>query len=149
MVATPPIQSPLTKEDELHWLALRLIPGLGTRKANQLLERLRTPQAIFRASRSELEASGLSGSVAQTIASGCTFDDAVDQQQKMLEAGRNDRKLCELRTQPASPDRGLGVSAVTMPTPVQPEGQGWRTSAPSFAARAPGPLQSCREMFYT
>jgi len=77
----------LTKEDELHWLALRLIPGLGTRKANQLLERLHTPQAIFRASRSELEATGLSGSVAQTIASGCTFDDAVDQQQKMLETG--------------------------------------------------------------
>ena len=44
-------------------------------------------QAIFRASRSELEARGLSGSIAQTIASGCTFDDAVDQQQKMLETG--------------------------------------------------------------
>ena len=87
MVAPPPIKPSLTKEEELHWLALRLIPGLGTRKANQLLERLRTPQAIFRASRSELEASGLSGSVAQTIASGCTFDDAVDQQQKMLETG--------------------------------------------------------------
>jgi len=83
----PPAKSPLTKEEELHWLALRLVPGLGTRRANQLLERLRTPQAIFRASRSELEATGLSGSVAQTIASGCTFDDAVDQQQKMLEAG--------------------------------------------------------------
>jgi len=78
---------PLTKEEELHWLALRLIPGLGTRKANQLLDRLKTPQAIFRASRSELEAAGLAGGVAQTIASGCTFDDAVDQQQKMLEAG--------------------------------------------------------------
>jgi DNA processing protein len=78
---------PITKEEELHWLALRLVPGLGTRKANQLLARLKTPQAIFRASRSELEASGLAGSVAQTIASGCTFDDAVDQQQKMLEAG--------------------------------------------------------------
>jgi DNA processing protein len=87
VVAPPPIESSITKEEQLHWLALRLIPGLGTRKANQLLERLRTPQAIFRASRSELEASGLSGSVAQTIASGCTFDDAVDQQQKMLETG--------------------------------------------------------------
>lgn len=76
-----------TKEDVLHWLALRLVPGLGTRKANQLLTQFRTPQAIFRASRSDLEASGLPGSVAQTIASGCTFDDAVDQQQKMLETG--------------------------------------------------------------
>src|SRR5579864_5302601 len=77
----------ITKEEELHWLALRLVPGLGTNKAGQLIERLRTPQAIFRASRSDLEASGLSGSVAQTIASGCTFEDAVDQQQKMLETG--------------------------------------------------------------
>ncbi len=76
-----------TKEDELHWLALRLIPGLGCRKANQVLSQFRTPQGIFRASRSDLESSGLSGSVAQTIASGCTFEDAVDQQQKMLETG--------------------------------------------------------------
>jgi DNA processing protein len=77
----------LNKEEELHWLALRLIPGLGARKANQLLDRFRTPHRIFQASRSELEASGLAGSLAQTIASGCTFDDAVDQQQKILETG--------------------------------------------------------------
>src|SRR3984885_15000615 len=77
----------LTKEDELHWLALCLIPGLGTRKAGQLIERYHSPRAIFRASRSELESRGLAGSVAQTIASGCTFDDAVEQQQKMLETG--------------------------------------------------------------
>ena len=77
----------LTKEDELHWLALRLVAGLGTRKANQLLSQFRTATAIFRASRSELEASGIAGGVAQSIASGCTFDDAVDQQQRMLEAG--------------------------------------------------------------
>jgi len=77
----------LTKEDELHWLALHLVPGLGMRKAGQLIERFRSPQAIFRASREELEAHGLSGSVAQTVASGCTFDDAIEQQQKMLETG--------------------------------------------------------------
>ena len=77
----------ITKEEELHWLALRLVPGLGTNKAGRLIQQLRTPQAIFRASRSDLEATGLSGSVAQTIASGCTFEDAVDQQQKMLETG--------------------------------------------------------------
>ncbi len=77
----------ITKEDELHWLALCLIPGLGTVRAGKLIERYHSPQAIFRASRSELESRGLAGSVAQTIASGCTFDDAVDQQQKMLETG--------------------------------------------------------------
>ncbi|MBZ5607759.1 MAG: DNA-processing protein DprA [Acidobacteriia bacterium] len=77
----------LTKEDELHWLALRLIPGLGARNAGRLVAQFRTPQAIFRASRHDLEAAGLAGSLAQTIASGCTFEDAVDQQQKMLETG--------------------------------------------------------------
>jgi len=77
----------LTKEDELHWLALRLVPGLGCRKAGHLLQQFRTPQAIFRASHDDLESSGLPGSLARTISSGCTFEDAVDQQQKMLETG--------------------------------------------------------------
>jgi DNA processing protein len=87
VLAPETTRSTLTKEDELHWLALCLIPGLGMRKAGQLLAQFRSPHAILRASRSELEAGGLSGSVAQTIASGCTFDDAIEQQQKMLETG--------------------------------------------------------------
>jgi DNA processing protein len=74
-----------TNDDLLHWLALKLVPGLGTRRAGQLIERYHTPQAAFRASPSELEASGISGSVARTIASGCTFEDAVDQHQRMLD----------------------------------------------------------------
>jgi DNA processing protein len=78
---------PLSREEELYWLALKLVPGLGTRTSNKLLDRLRSPQAIFRASRTELEGAGVSGAVAQSIASGCTFDDAAAQQEKMLEAG--------------------------------------------------------------
>ena len=77
----------LSSEEQLHWLALKMVPGLGTRKAGLLIERFRTPQAIFRASRSELEDAGIKGGVAQTIASGCSFDEAVEQQQKMLETG--------------------------------------------------------------
>ena len=77
----------MSKEEELHWLALKLIPGLGTRNSGKLLDRFRTPQAIFRASRSELEGAGVSGGVAQSIASGCTFEDAVVQQEKMAESG--------------------------------------------------------------
>ncbi len=77
----------LSAEDELHWLALRLIPGLGTRRSVQLIERLKTPVAAFRASRSELEGLGLAGSVAQSIASGCTFDEAVLQQEQLRDAG--------------------------------------------------------------
>jgi len=61
--------------------------GLGTRKAAQLIEIFRSPQAIFRASKSELEAAGLQAGVAQSIASGCAFEEAVEQQQKVLKEG--------------------------------------------------------------
>src|SRR5579871_5352336 len=74
-------------EEDLHWLALTLVPGLGTRKAGQLIELFRTPQAIFRASRSELESAGLPAGVAQSVASGCSFEEAVGQQQKLKQAG--------------------------------------------------------------
>jgi len=77
----------LTREEELHWLALKLVPGLGTRTSAKLIERFRSPEAIFRASRTELEAAGLSGAVAQSIASGTTFEDAAAQQQRMLDTG--------------------------------------------------------------
>src|ERR1035438_6584514 len=80
----PPVPSP---EEELHWLALRLTPGLGARTCGKMLQRFRTPQAIFRASRTELEGAGVSGSVAQSIASGTTFEDGVAQQEKMAETG--------------------------------------------------------------
>ena len=76
-----------TQEEILHWLALRMVPGLGTVSAARLLIRLKSPQAIFRASMSELEAAGLSPSQARNISSGCSFDDAVEQQQKMLNFG--------------------------------------------------------------
>ena len=83
------MQSPvLSREEELHWLALKLVPGLGTRTSGKLLDRFRTPQAIFRASRTELEGAGVSGAVAQSIASGCTFEDAAAQQEKMAESRR-------------------------------------------------------------
>jgi DNA processing protein len=77
----------LSREEELYWLALKLVPGLGTRTTNKLLDRFRSPQAIFRASRTELEGASISGAVAQSIVSGCTFDDAAAQQEKMAQSG--------------------------------------------------------------
>ena len=61
--------------------------GVGTRKAGRLVEIFRTPQAIFRASRSELEAAGLSAAVAQSVASGCAFEEAVEQHSKVEKLG--------------------------------------------------------------
>jgi DNA processing protein len=74
-----------SREEELYWLALKLVPGLGTRTSVKLLDRFRTPQAVFRASRTELEGVGVSGAVAQSIASGTTFEDAAGQHDKMAE----------------------------------------------------------------
>ena len=80
-------ERPLTQEDTLHWLALRMVPGVGTLAAIRLLERFKSPQAIFRASVSELEAAGLSPAQARNLASGYSFDDAVEQQQRLLDVG--------------------------------------------------------------
>jgi DNA processing protein len=77
----------LTQEEALYWLALRMTPGLGTRKAGQLIDIFRSPRAVLRASRSELEAAGLGAAVAQSLASGCAFEDAASQQEKLAEAG--------------------------------------------------------------
>jgi DNA processing protein len=88
LMAQPAGANPLlTEDDQLHWLALRMAPGLGTRKAVQLIGIFRTPQNIFRASRSELEAAGLAPAVAQSIASGCAFEDAVTQRERLAQAG--------------------------------------------------------------
>ncbi|MBV9266812.1 MAG: DNA-protecting protein DprA [Acidobacteriaceae bacterium] len=77
----------LTQEETLNWLALRMVPGLGTLSTIRLIEKLKSPQIIFRSSATELEAAGLSPAQARNVASGCAFEDAVDQQQRMLDAG--------------------------------------------------------------
>jgi DNA processing protein len=95
---------PITQEQALYWLALRMTPGLGTRKAGQLISVFRGPQAIFRASRSELEAVGLSASVAQSIVSGCAFDEAAEQQAKAAETGAELVPITDPRYPPALKD---------------------------------------------
>ncbi len=77
----------IDRDEQIYWLALRLLPGLGTRKAGQLIEHFDSARKVFRASVEELEYFGLPSSVANSIAGGCTFDDAVTQQHKMLASG--------------------------------------------------------------
>lgn len=64
-----------------------MAPGVGTVGLLRLLDKLKSPEAIFRASASELEATGISPGQARNIASGCSFEDAADQQQKLLDSG--------------------------------------------------------------
>lgn len=77
----------VTPEETLHWIALQMVPGLGTLSSLKLLKALKSAQQVFRASPSELEALGASPAQARNIASGCSFDDALEQQQKALNAG--------------------------------------------------------------
>ncbi len=76
-----------THEEQLHWLALTMVPGLGVITTLRVLDRFGTPQAVFRASPSELEAAGLTSALARSIASGIAYEDAVDQQQRMMDEG--------------------------------------------------------------
>jgi DNA processing protein len=80
-------QAAPSQEEQIHWLALTSVPGLGSITILRILERFRNPQAVFRASASELEASGLSPAIARSIASGIAFEDAADQHERMLRAG--------------------------------------------------------------
>ena len=54
-------------EGYLAWLALALAPGLGARLAGKLLREFGSPEAVFNASLSALEAHGLHAPVAQAI----------------------------------------------------------------------------------
>jgi DNA processing protein len=72
-------QAAATPEVLLHWLALRLMPGLGTRRVLDLYERFGSPVEIVRADPEELEKEGVPPAVARGLASGCTFEEAAEQ----------------------------------------------------------------------
>jgi DNA processing protein len=61
----------------LGWLALALTPGLGARMAGKLLREFRSPDAIFEASLTTLEAQHLPAAVAQAIFSRRPLSDAA------------------------------------------------------------------------
>lgn len=63
----------------LPWLALHLTPGLGPRLSGRLLREFGSPDEIFRASLTELEACRLPVAAAQAIHSRRTFADAEKQ----------------------------------------------------------------------
>jgi DNA processing protein len=87
MAMAAPARPEVSREEELFWLALHLAPGLGPRKAIQLLGVFRSPRDVFRASADELESAGLGGALARSLASGCVFEEAAAQQERMLAAG--------------------------------------------------------------
>ena len=54
----------------LEWLAISLTPGLGPTKARKLVEHFGSPEAVFRASLTELESTRIQAVSAQSLATG-------------------------------------------------------------------------------
>ena len=54
----------------LEWLAISLTPGLGPTKARKLVEHFGSAEAVFHASLTELEGTGIQAVSAQSIATG-------------------------------------------------------------------------------
>jgi len=63
----------------LEWLAIALTPGLGPTKARKLVEHFGSPEAVFRASLTELESTGIQAVSAQSLATGRSAELARDE----------------------------------------------------------------------
>jgi DNA processing protein len=76
-----------TRESTLQWLALTLTPGLGPTRAHRLVEHFGTVAAVFRASLTELEATGLLAVSAQSLGTGRSLELAQEEAARAAAAG--------------------------------------------------------------
>jgi len=83
----------------LGWLALALTPGLGPTKARKLVEHFGSPEAVLRASLTELEGTGIQAVSAQSLATG---------------------KSAELAREEIAHTAASGASVISMDDPAYP-----------------------------
>ena len=74
-------------EEQMHWLALRLVPGLGNRVAGRLLKTIGSATGVSRASPTELEALGVTSAVVRNLATGTVFEEAIREVEKAQQLG--------------------------------------------------------------
>ncbi len=74
-------------EASLDWVSLSMTPGLGSRLAGKLLRQFGSPEGIFRASLTELEACRLPAAPAQAIRSRSAHKDAEAELARVREVG--------------------------------------------------------------
>jgi DNA processing protein len=71
-------------EETFYWLALSLIPGIGSTLMRRLLDQFKTPEAVFHAPLKELlEIEGLGGKVAEAIRKG-PLEKVVEREHSLL-----------------------------------------------------------------
>ena len=75
------------REQTLQWLALTLTPGLGPTRARRLVEHLGSVAAVFRASLTELEATGLLAVSAQALGTGKSLELAQEEMGRATASG--------------------------------------------------------------
>ncbi len=71
----------------LEWLALALTPGLGPTKARRIVEFFGSVEALFRASLTELEATGITATSAQSLGTGRSMELAQEEMGRVTAAG--------------------------------------------------------------
>jgi DNA processing protein len=71
----------------LEWLAISLTPGLGPTRARKIAEHFGSSEAVFRASLTELESTGIQAVSAQSIATGKSMELAREEMARAAEAG--------------------------------------------------------------
>ena len=71
----------------VEWLALSLTPGLGPTKSRKLVEHFGSVEAVFRASLTELEGSGIQAVSAQSLATGKSAELAREEMARAAAAG--------------------------------------------------------------
>jgi DNA processing protein len=71
----------------LEWLALSLTPGLGPTKARKLAEHFGSPEAVFHASLTELESTGIKAISAQSLATGKSMELAREELARAANVG--------------------------------------------------------------
>jgi DNA processing protein len=81
-IATPPSATHL-----LEWLAIALTPGLGPTRARKLVEHFGGPEAVFAASLTELEGTGIQAISAQSLATGKSGELAREELARATAAG--------------------------------------------------------------
>ena len=73
----------------VEWLALSLTPGMGPTKSRKLVEHFGSAEAVFRASLTELEGSGIQAVSAQSLATGKSAELAREEIARAAAAGAN------------------------------------------------------------
>src|SRR5262245_22237647 len=77
----------LDSEEQMNWLALRLVPGLGARVALRVLNAIGSATGVFRASPTELEGLGVPSHVVKNMAAGTVFEQAIREAEQARQTG--------------------------------------------------------------